>query len=138
MMHIMLHSMNALPTSTTDDEIFAFLDAWMELLKAEKYEEAFACVDCYPGSGWTPNNIRDAVKGFGSKQRTQKLIIRGASPKIAQVKQLLRWKRSSNGYFGTVLYPLRLKDVSLKFMASFVLHLSEAGISVQLNDIFTP
>jgi hypothetical protein len=130
--------MKALPTSTTDDEIFAFLDAWMELVKAEKYEEAFACVDCYPGSGWTPNNIRDAVKGFGTKQRTQKLIIRGASAKIAHVRQLLRWKGPRNGYFATLLYPMNLKDVSLKFMASFLLHLSEEGISVQLNDIFEP
>lgn len=130
--------MKPFPASTTDDEIFAFLDTWMELVKAEKYEEAFACVDCYPNSGWTPNNIRDAVKGFGTKQRTQKLIIRGASAKIAQVRQLLRWKDARNGYFGTVLYPMIFKDISLKFMASFLLHQSETGISVQLNDIFEP
>jgi len=130
--------MKALPTLTTDAEIFALLDAWMELVKAEKYEEAFALLDCYPNSGWTPNNIRDAVKGFGTKQRTQKLIIRGGSARIAQVRQLLRWKGPRGDYFGTVLYPMHLKDASLKFMASFLLHLSEAGISVQLNDIFEP
>ena len=128
--------MNALPPSIGDDDIFAFLDGWMELLKAERYDEAFAYVDYFPGSGWTPGNIRVALNGLGSKQRTQKLIIRGPSSNNPHQRRLFRWKGNRDGYIGTVVYPLHLDGISFKLNATFLLHLSEEGISLHLNDIF--
>ena len=108
----------------------------MELLKAEQYAEAFAYTDCFPGSGWTPNTIRAAVMNLASKQRTQKLIIRAASSKNPQEKKLFRWKENRDGYVGTVVYPLHLDCVLVKLNATFLLHLSEEGVSLHLNDIF--
>jgi len=128
--------MKAFPTSTTDDEIFAFLDGWMALVKAEKYEEAFAYVDCYPGSGWNPSNILAAVRGIGGKLRTQRLIIRRASSNNPQERRMFRWQGSRGGYIGTVVYPLHLAGIPFRLNATFLLHLSESGISLQLNDIF--
>jgi hypothetical protein len=128
--------MTALPLSTTDDEIFALLDVWMELLRAKRYEEAFTYVDYYPGSGWTPDNIRAAVKGLGGKQRTQRLIIRGPSSDSPQERRLFRWKGHRDGYIGTVVYPLRLDGAAFKLNATFLLRSSEEGITLHLNDIF--
>ena len=128
--------MTAFPTSATDDEIFAFLDGWMEFLKAERYEEAVMYLDCFPGSDWTPINICAAVKGIVSKQKTQKLIIRGPSSDNPQERRLFRWKSSRDGYIGTVVYPLQLRGVSFRLNATFLLHLEEGGMSLRLNDIF--
>lgn len=108
----------------------------MELLKAERYDEAVAYVECYPGSNWTPTNILAAVRGIGSKQKTQKLIIRGPSSANPQERRIFRWKVSRDGYTGTVVYPLKLDGVPFRLNATFLLYLSEAGISLRLNDIF--
>jgi hypothetical protein len=128
--------MKALPSTATDDEIFAFLDGWMDFLKREEYQQAFGYVDYFPGSGWTPKKIRGVVKGGGSKQKTQLLIIRGPSSSMPREKKLLRWKRNRDGYIGTVIYPVHLDGLSFKLNAAFLIHLSGTGITLQLNDIF--
>ena len=126
--------MNALPPSATDEDIFAFLDGWGRLLYADKYEEAFSFVDCFPMAGWTLNRLCGVLKYNEHKGRTQVIYISGGTKNKPQQKQLVRWKDSRTGYFGSIVYPLNL--ISSQFTATFLLHLSEAGITLQLTDIY--
>ena len=126
--------MKALPTSTTDDEIFTFLDGWVKLLDADKYEEAFAHVDCFPMSGWTPDRIRGALVHNDNKGRTQVIYIAPRTENAPRQKQLVRWKENRNGYIGSLVYPFHFSFA--QFTATFLLYLSDEGISLQLTDIY--
>jgi len=126
--------MKALPPTATDEEIFRFLDGWTTLLAADKYEDAFAYVDSFPMSGWSPNRMRGALKNNEHKNRTQVIYIREVPKNTPQLKQLVRWKDSRTGYFGSLIYPFNL--VASQFTATFLLYLSKEGISLQLTDIY--
>ena len=78
--------------------------------------------------------MRGALKNNEHKNRTQVIYIREVPKNTPQLKQLVRWKDSRTGYFGSLIYPFNL--VASQFTATFLLYLSKEGISLQLTDIY--
>jgi len=49
----------------TDDEIYAFVERWAELLAAEDFDAAYSMTHHDPYYGWSPGLIRKTIEGYG-------------------------------------------------------------------------
>lgn len=127
--------MTPLPATATDEELIAFIDEWAELLEQEDYEAAFAFTDHVPGTRWTPELIRDAIRSHGPADPDQRVTLHGVPIETTQRKEVDHWTTSPNGCFGEVWYGLNIDGRATDLTATFVLQQVEGGIAVLLDDI---
>ena len=127
--------MTPLPADITDAELIAFTDGWATLLEAEDYQAAYNYTDHIREMQWTPELIRDAIKGYGDADPDQRVTVAGASTDVTQRKDVDRWPANAYGSVGEVWYDLNINGEVSDLTATLVLHEAEEGLTVQLNDI---
>lgn len=130
-----LGSMAPLPATVTDAELIAFVDEWAALLEQEDYDAAFAFTDHVPAMGWTPELIRDAIKGYGDAAPGQRVTVRGVPSDVTQSKEVDRWPPNAHDVFGEIWYDLNIDGRASDLTATFALQHVDGGVAVLLNDI---
>ncbi len=128
-------SMEPLPSTVTDAELIAFVDEWAALLEQEDYDAAFAFTDHVPSMGWTPELIRDAIKGYGDRDPGQRVTVQGVPSGVTQSKEVDRWPANAHGVFGEIWYDLNIDGKASDLTATFALKQVDGGVAVLLNDI---
>jgi hypothetical protein len=127
--------MRPFPDTATDEEFIRFIDGWALLLEREDYEAAFAYTDHSLAMGWTPELIRDVIKGYGEERPDQKVTVTGRPSDISQRKEVSRWMENRLGEVGEIWYDLNIDGVASDLTATFRICRDSAGLTVRLNDI---
>jgi hypothetical protein len=127
--------MKPLPTSTSDEELLAFIDGWAMLMEREDYAAAFAYTDHIAEMGWTPALIREVVKAYGDGRPDQKVTVRGVPSDVSQRKEVDRWERNAYGEIGEIWYDLNIDGVASDLTATFRIIQDRDELTIRLNDI---
>ena len=124
-----------LPHSSTDGQLLEIVHKWVQLLEAEKYEEACLLIGCTDNSGWSAELIKQCIKSYGEAIPTQKVTFEGKSTDISQVVDVSRWNTNPYGSIGEVWYDLNIDGFVSDLTATFrILYLFD-GLVLQLKDI---
>src|ERR1051326_8423197 len=101
--------MTPLPREASDADLLDYVDRWAALLEAEDYDAAFAFTDHDPARKWTPQLMREAIKGYGDANPTQRVTVRGEPTDVHQRKNVKRWPPPRrNDAIGDVWYDLNV------------------------------
>jgi hypothetical protein len=127
--------MELLSETATDAELIAFVDQWAALMEQEDYAAAHALTEHDAHQGWTPDLMREVVKGYGEAQDEQRVTVAGVPSDIAQRKEVDRWEINASGEVGEVWYDLNIDGVASDLTATFRLVRVPGGLVMRLNDI---
>ncbi len=89
-----------LPHDATDDDLIAFADRWVRLMKARTTTQLFAFHTAHSRMKWTPTLVRDVIKSYGDAAPDQRVTLLGAATISRNGKRLIvvekcardRWK----------------------------------------------
>jgi hypothetical protein len=127
--------MTPLPSTATDGDLIAFIDRWASLLEQEAYSEAYQLTDHDPDMHWTPELIRDVIKGYGEASPTQRATLAGKPTDISQRKQVSRWPQRRVKGIGQVWYDVNIDGFASDLTATFWVVSTPTGLILRLNDI---
>jgi hypothetical protein len=128
--------MNLLPVAATDAELIAFVDQWAALLEGEDYDAAHAFTD-HVRSGLSPEQIRQAIKGYGQARADQHVTLLGVPSDVTQHRLVYRSEPNAAGYIAEIVYDLNIDGVATDLSATFDVVNVGDGLSVKLIDIHT-
>ena len=124
-----------LPATASDDDLIRFADGWARLMEDEDYLAAFLYTGHDPQMRWTPDLIREVVKGYGPGVPAQKVTLDGRPTDVHQRKEVTRWPENRLGSLGEIWYDLNIDGYASDLTATFTIHASSDGLTVALNDI---
>ena len=127
--------MKPLSASSSDDELVRFVDGWAALLEREDYAAAFAYTEHVPAMGWTPDLMREVIKGYGEGRPDQRVTVQGVASDVTQRKEVDRAKKNRNGRVGGIWYDLNIDGVASDLTAIFDVVLEQSGLRILLSDI---
>ena len=127
--------MAPLPHDISDDELIAFIDKWAALMEVEDYEAAFAYTDQVPQMGWTPELLRQVVKGYGEALDGQRVTVAGEPTDIQQRKKVDWWEPNRLNEIGEIWYDLNINGYTSDLTATFRMVKTVKGMVIRLNDI---
>jgi hypothetical protein len=128
-------TMRPLPASASDEDLVRFIDGWAALMEREDYAAAFAYTNHLPVMRWTPDLIREVVKGYDEARPEQRVTVAGVPSDVTQRKEVTRWTRNRYGESGEIWYDLNIDGVASDLTATFRIVESRNGITIYLNDI---
>lgn len=127
--------MNPLPRTSSDKELVEVVHRWVQLLEAEKYDEAFAFTEHIENSGWNPSFIKRFIQGYGEAEPGQKVTLEGQPTDISQRIEVTRWDENSYGEIGEIWYDLNINGFASDITATFRVCSVPGGLVLKLNDI---
>jgi hypothetical protein len=127
--------MTPLPRDASDADLIGHVDRWAALLEAEDYDGAFAFVEHDPDMGWTPDLIRELIKGYGEGSPGQKVTVEGKPSDVQQRKTVTRWSPPAPAGVGEIWYDLNIDWVASDLTATFNIIDTPRGLALQLNDL---
>jgi hypothetical protein len=127
--------MMPLSSTSTDDDLLAFVDRWASLLEKEAYSEAYQLTEHDPDMGWTSELIRSVIKSYGKASPTQRVTLAGKPTDISQRKEVTRWPQNRLKDIGEVWYDLNIDGLASDLTATFWIAATPAGLILRLNDI---
>ncbi len=127
--------MTPLPPTTTDQELIAFIDDWVRLLEAERYEEAFQWTNHRGDVGWSPELIREIITAYVNNLPGQKVTLERTVIDIQQRKEVTRFAETSDGQIGYIWYDLNINSVTSDLTATFDIIETELGFILELDEI---
>jgi hypothetical protein len=128
-------AMTPLPHDASDADLLAYVDHWAGLLEAENYQAAYAFTDHDPHMGWTPELIREAIKGYGRALSSQKVTVEGRPTDVVQRKEVTRWPSPRAAGIGQIWYDLNIDGLASDLTATFWIVETPDGLVLRLNDI---
>jgi len=127
--------MTPLSTTSTDQDLIAYIDRWASLLEREDYSGAFQFTDHDPSMRWTPELIRTVIKGYGDASPTQRVTLEGKPTDIRQRKEVTRWPQNRLKGVGEIWYDLNIDGFASDLTATFWIVKTDTGIVLRLNDV---
>lgn len=127
--------MSHLPLNASDEELVRFVDGWARLLEAEDYDGAFAYTSHSPCMHWSPELLREVVKGYDESLPTQRVTVDGVATDISQRKDVNRYPSPRPGGIGYIWYDLNIDGVVSDLTATFDIQVGSGGLVVVLNEI---
>ena len=133
-----------LQSDATDKQILAAIEAWVELLAADKFEEAYEQVIHREDAGWTPQLMRDVIANYGSiEARKDGKVFRVTSPSQVPVDERYIFEVERYGddpnrpqeYIGMAAYALPLNGEWSDLTLMFDLVLMNGSLALRLDDI---
>jgi hypothetical protein len=129
-----------------DREILNGVEAWAELLAADRYEDAFAETLHRAGTGWTPELMRTVISNYGSfEPRRDGKVFRVTSPSQQPIRErgfffevVRRYGTDSLGMetiAGEATYDLPLNGERSDLSALFDLILVDGVLLLSLDDL---
>jgi hypothetical protein len=127
--------MTPLPSTSTDQDLIAFVDRWASLLEEEAYSEVFQFTDHDASMRWTPELIRTVIKSYGEALPTQRVSLAGKPTDITQRKEVTRWPSNRLKGIGEIWYDLNIDGFASDLTATFWIVSTPEGLLLRLNDI---
>jgi hypothetical protein len=124
-----------LPATATDDDLLRFVDGWARLLESEDYVAVFQYTAHDPYMHWTPNLIREVIKGYDEGDAAQKVTLAGMPTDVYQRKEVIRWPESRPGGIGEIWYDLNINGYVSDLTATFAIQESANGLTIVLEEI---
>jgi len=124
-----------LSETASDAELIAFIDGWAALMEREDYEAAYGYTDHIPEMRWTPDLIRQVIKGYGDCIAQQRVTVAEVPSDISQRKVVDRWEPNRIGGAGEIWYDLNIDGVASDLTATFRIIPVPGGLAIKLNDI---
>lgn len=124
-----------LSATATDDDLLEFVDGWVRLLESEDYVGAFHYTAQDPTMRWTPDLIREVIKGYGDRDAAQKVTLDGKPTDVSQRKEVMRWPEARPGGIGEIWYDLNINGYVSDLTATFAIQESRNGLIVVLEEI---
>lgn len=138
--------MSHLPKDASDEAILAFVDQWVALLEAEKYDEAFAFTKHWPSASveWLRNAMvfyaddRAATldSKYGAPNAKRGVTLHGQATFKNQEKEVTRFQGNAHEIVGHVWYDLNFNGFVSDVTATFNIHDDGQGLTVTLEDIY--
>ena len=127
--------MKPLPSSSSDEDLIAYIDHWAALLEREEYAAAFAFTDHDPTMRWTPDLVREVIKGYGDALPSQRVTVEGKPTDISQRKKVNRWAQNPYGAVGEIWYDLNIDGFASDLTAIFGIFVLPDGFILRLEEI---
>lgn len=127
--------MSHLPLTASDEELLRFVDGWARLLEADDYDAAFEYTSHSPCMHWSPELLREVVKGYDESLPTQRVTVDGVATDISQKKDVNRYPSPRPGGIGYIWYDLNIDGVVSDLTATFDIQVGSGGLVVVLNEI---
>lgn len=132
---IRLGTSGFLELPVSDERLIRLVDDWVRLMESEDYDAAFAFTAQSANTHWSPDLLRDVVKGYGQSLPTQRVTLLGASSDISQRKDVNRFPENRHGNIGYVWYDLNIDGVVSDLTATFDIRCEDDALAVVLDDI---
>jgi hypothetical protein len=84
---------------------------------------------------WTPNLIREVIKGYDEGDAAQKVTLAGMPTDVYQRKEVIRWPESRPGGIGEIWYDLNINGYVSDLTATFAIQESANGLTIVLEEI---
>jgi hypothetical protein len=124
-----------LPRTASDQDLIRFIDRWVELLEREDYLAAFRHTEHIPNMNWSPELIREVIKGYTEADPDQKITLAGRPTDVTQKKEVTRWKPSRHGAIAEIWYDLNIDGHATDLTATFHVFVAKDGLVIKLSDI---
>jgi hypothetical protein len=104
-------------------------------MESEDYVAAFHYTEHDPYMRWTPDLIREVIKGYDESDAAQKVTLDGMPTEVYQRKEVMRWPESRLGGIGEIWYDLNINGYVSDLTATFAIQESTDGLTIVLEEI---